>query len=59
MTEEETVKKTGPGNVRKYADNILPMVPFKILFLKNCQSKMYNFSGKNKEDNENGPEYYR
>lgn len=26
MAEEEVVKKTTSGNVRKYADNILPMV---------------------------------
>jgi hypothetical protein len=26
MTEEEAVKKVASGSIRKYADNILPMV---------------------------------
>lgn len=26
MAEEEATKKTPSGNIRKYADNILPMV---------------------------------
>lgn len=38
MAEEETVKKVPSGNVRKYADNILPMVVKLFLSLASNQN---------------------
>ena len=59
MTEEEAVNKSTSGNIRKYADNILPMViKFIIKKFTRILCKFYVFLGSNKENHEIGSKYY-